>query len=196
MRETNTKSRTGPDSFLSSRTGTHTLARTPNPAMDLLHLAQDAASHMLKHHTLPPVDMLRALLSKGLGYGIVAFAGVVKLPQIAALARSRSAAGLAPVSAELEQVAYAIAVRERERERERERGGRAGDERERGRESARRVPLPLSSILTPSPPPPHPPLSPLSLSPIRPPTACTPASPSPPSASPCSCWPRTPSCWA
>lgn len=84
--------------------------------MDLINLTQDALSHVWTHRALPPTDLLRALLSKGLGYGIVAFAGVVKLPQILALARSKSAAGLAPVSAELEQVAYAIAVRRKWRE--------------------------------------------------------------------------------
>jgi hypothetical protein len=79
--------------------------------MDLLLLAKDAASHVFTQGRLPPPELVKALISKGLGYGIVAFAGVVKLPQIAALARSGSAAGLAPVSAELEQLAYAIAVR-------------------------------------------------------------------------------------
>jgi hypothetical protein len=77
--------------------------------MDLLALGQDAASHVLAGR-VPPPDLVKAFISKGLGYGIVAAAGVVKVPQILALARSQSAAGLAPISAELEQVAYAIAV--------------------------------------------------------------------------------------
>lgn len=45
---------------------------------------------------------------KGLGYGVVAGASVVKLPQLLKLASSGSAAGLSPLSAELEQAAYGV----------------------------------------------------------------------------------------
>lgn len=47
---------------------------------------------------------------QGLGYGVVAGASVVKLPQIIAVARSGSAAGLSPLAAELEEAALACAA--------------------------------------------------------------------------------------
>lgn len=47
-------------------------------------------------------------IHQGLGYGVVAGASVVKLPQLLKLASAGSAAGLSPLSAELEQAAYGI----------------------------------------------------------------------------------------
>ena len=55
-------------------------------------------------HTTPPTP------PQGLGYAIVAGASIVKLPQIAAIARAGSAAGLSPLSAELEEVGLSIAA--------------------------------------------------------------------------------------
>ena len=46
--------------------------------------------------------------NQGLGYGVVAGASVVKLPQLLKLASAGSAAGLSPLSAELEQAAYGV----------------------------------------------------------------------------------------
>ena len=45
---------------------------------------------------------------QGLGYGVVAGASVVKLPQLLKLASAGSAKGLSPLSAELEQTAYGV----------------------------------------------------------------------------------------
>ena len=59
----------------------------------------------------PPVADLqkkKKISPKGLGYGVVAGASVVKLPQLLKLASAGSAAGLSPLSAELEQAAYGI----------------------------------------------------------------------------------------
>lgn len=45
---------------------------------------------------------------QGLGFGILAFSCVVKVPQILAVRQSKSADGLAPVSFELEQIGLSI----------------------------------------------------------------------------------------
>ena len=45
---------------------------------------------------------------QGLGFGIIAFACVVKLPQILKIAKSRSASGLSMLSFELEQLALSV----------------------------------------------------------------------------------------
>ncbi|PSC68347.1 mannose-P-dolichol utilization defect 1-like protein 2 [Micractinium conductrix] len=60
--------------------------------------------------TVPPSEILKPLISKGLGYGILAGSTLVKVPQVANVVRAKSAAGLAPLSAELETVGLLIAV--------------------------------------------------------------------------------------
>jgi mannose-P-dolichol utilization defect protein 1 len=45
---------------------------------------------------------------QGLGFGIIAFACIVKLPQILKIAKSRSASGLSMLSFELEQLALTV----------------------------------------------------------------------------------------
>lgn len=52
----------------------------------------------------------RTLLSKALGYGVVVGSSLVKVPQIAKVARSRSAFGLSRLSLLLEALGYAITV--------------------------------------------------------------------------------------
>lgn len=52
--------------------------------------------------TLPPTNLLKALISKLLGYGILTFSILVKLPQVANVLRARSAEGLSALSFELE----------------------------------------------------------------------------------------------
>lgn len=47
---------------------------------------------------------------QGLGYGILAGSTMVKLPQVAAVVRARSAAGLSPLAFELETLGLVIAV--------------------------------------------------------------------------------------
>jgi mannose-P-dolichol utilization defect protein 1 len=67
-----------------------------------------SAFNDLKAGQLPPTSILSLLVSKALGFGILAFSCVVKVPQILAVGRSKSAEGLAPISFELEQVALLI----------------------------------------------------------------------------------------
>ena len=45
---------------------------------------------------------------QGLGFGIIAFACIVKLPQIFKIAKSKSASGLSMLSFELEQLALTV----------------------------------------------------------------------------------------
>ncbi len=59
---------------------------------------------------LPSKAIFVALLSKGLGLGIVAGSTMVKIPQVVAVLRARSADGLNPLSFELETLALAIAA--------------------------------------------------------------------------------------
>eukprot|EP00775_Hariotina_reticulata_P013397 gene13397-13525_t len=51
---------------------------------------------------LPPADVIKLLISKMLGYGILVFSTMVKLPQVFNVLRSHSADGLSAVSFELE----------------------------------------------------------------------------------------------
>ncbi|EFN54382.1 hypothetical protein CHLNCDRAFT_135683 [Chlorella variabilis] len=59
---------------------------------------------------LPPPDLTKALISKGLGYGILAGSTLVKVPQVLNVVRARSAAGLSPLAFELETLGLVIAV--------------------------------------------------------------------------------------
>lgn len=62
----------------------------------------------LSRGQLPDTAILTFLLSKALGYGILVTGAVVKVPQIMALVRSKSAAGLATMSFELENICFII----------------------------------------------------------------------------------------
>jgi hypothetical protein len=59
---------------------------------------------------VPPTPLLKALLSRGLGLGVVAGACGVKLPQVLAVARARRAAALSALSLELEAAGLAVAA--------------------------------------------------------------------------------------
>ncbi len=59
---------------------------------------------------LPAKPVFMAMLSKGLGLGIVAGSTMVKIPQVVAVLRAGSAEGLNPLSFELETLALAIAA--------------------------------------------------------------------------------------
>ncbi|KAL3159542.1 hypothetical protein ABBQ38_009958 [Trebouxia sp. C0009 RCD-2024] len=74
---------------------------------DVVPLVKQGLSK-LKSGQLPEVSLLRALVSKALGYGIVAGASLLKLPQILGVLRSGSAAGLNLASFELENIGYSI----------------------------------------------------------------------------------------
>ncbi|PRW59800.1 mannose-P-dolichol utilization defect 1-like protein 2 [Chlorella sorokiniana] len=76
---------------------------------DLLQLLRLALGE-LAHGRFPHNDILKPLISKVLGYGILAGSTMVKLPQVAAVVRARSAAGLSPLSFELETLGLVIAV--------------------------------------------------------------------------------------
>ncbi|KAI3435809.1 hypothetical protein D9Q98_001867 [Chlorella vulgaris] len=74
--------------------------------MDLLR----AAVKTVLEGRLPPVDVTKTLISKGLGYGILAGSVLVKVPQLLNVLRAGSAAGLSPLSCELETLGLVIAV--------------------------------------------------------------------------------------
>eukprot|EP00884_Botryococcus_braunii_P015704 jgi/Botrbrau1/2817/Bobra.0125s0027.1 len=77
------------------------------PGQDLFTLLQSFFTIVLSGQ-IPPKPLILGLLSKGLGLGIVVGASLVKLPQILAVKRSRSADGLSKVSYELEEVGLAV----------------------------------------------------------------------------------------
>jgi len=58
--------------------------------------------------TMPTRTSLEQLSSLGLGYAMVAGAALLKLPQIAALVRARSAQGIKKESVEIEVMAYVV----------------------------------------------------------------------------------------
>ncbi|KAI4342619.1 hypothetical protein MLD38_027225 [Melastoma candidum] len=59
---------------------------------------------------IPPKDCLLPLMSKLLGYAIVAASTTVKLPQIMKILQNKSIKGLSVVSFELETIGYTIAL--------------------------------------------------------------------------------------
>eukprot|EP00879_Flechtneria_rotunda_P002573 GHRR01002772.1.p1 GENE.GHRR01002772.1~~GHRR01002772.1.p1 ORF type:complete len:246 (+),score=70.33 GHRR01002772.1:204-941(+) len=69
---------------------------------DLVTLVQHSYVEFLAHGRLPPTDTIKLLVSKMLGYGILVFSVLVKLPQVANVVRAQSADGLSAVSFELE----------------------------------------------------------------------------------------------
>ncbi|XP_022768714.1 mannose-P-dolichol utilization defect 1 protein homolog 2 isoform X1 [Durio zibethinus] len=78
--------------------------------MDYLGIDFSCAIGSLKSGNLPPKDCLLALISKLLGYAIVAASTTVKLPQILKILKHRSVRGLSVVAFELEVVGYTIAL--------------------------------------------------------------------------------------
>jgi len=73
----------------------------------LINLLQEAGGSVLSGKA-PPPELVKALVSKGLGYGILAGACITKLPQIGNVLRAGSAAGLSALSTELEVVGLSI----------------------------------------------------------------------------------------
>lgn len=69
-----------------------------------------SALNSLKNGNLPPKVILIALVSEALGLGIVLGSTMVKMPQILAVVRAKSAEGLSPLSFELETLGLAIAA--------------------------------------------------------------------------------------
>ncbi|KAE8657072.1 Mannose-P-dolichol utilization defect 1 protein-like protein 1 [Hibiscus syriacus] len=78
--------------------------------MDYLGIDLSCAFGSLKNGSFPPQDCLLPLISKLLGYAIVAASTTVKLPQIMKILKHRSVRGLSRVAFELEVVGYTIAL--------------------------------------------------------------------------------------
>ncbi|KAK8581014.1 hypothetical protein V6N13_144065 [Hibiscus sabdariffa] len=78
--------------------------------MDYLGIDLSCAIGSLKNGSFPPQDCLLPLISKLLGYAIVAASTTVKLPQIMKILKHRSVRGLSLAAFELEVVGYTIAL--------------------------------------------------------------------------------------
>lgn len=80
------------------------MAKSTAGLLDLLQLTVTD----LTAGQLPPIDLIKLLISKVLGYAILAGASFVKVPQILNVARARSAEGLSRVSSELEVLGFLV----------------------------------------------------------------------------------------
>uniref|UniRef100_A0A383VSW1 Mannose-P-dolichol utilization defect 1 protein homolog n=1 Tax=Tetradesmus obliquus TaxID=3088 RepID=A0A383VSW1_TETOB len=69
---------------------------------EVVKLLTHAYTDFLVHGHIPPTDVIKLIISKMLGYGILLFSTLVKLPQVANVLRAHSADGLSAVSCELE----------------------------------------------------------------------------------------------
>ncbi|XWS25568.1 hypothetical protein CRYUN_Cryun27aG0079400 [Craigia yunnanensis] len=78
--------------------------------MDYLGIDFSCAIGSLKNGNIPPKGCLLPLISKLLGYAIVAASTTVKLPQILKILKHKSVRGLSVVAFELEVVGYTIAL--------------------------------------------------------------------------------------
>lgn len=76
----------------------------------LLRLLEKAFVEVFAHGRIPPKELTNALISKGLGYGILAGSTLVKVPQLLNVVRAKSADGLNPFSFELETIGLVIAT--------------------------------------------------------------------------------------
>lgn len=73
-------------------------------------LCELAFAQGLSQGRLPPAEVVNALASKGLGYGVLAGSLLVKVPQILDILRAKSARGLSASSFELETAGLLIAT--------------------------------------------------------------------------------------
>ncbi|KAG2666275.1 hypothetical protein I3760_15G050400 [Carya illinoinensis] len=78
--------------------------------MEFLGIDFGCAVGSLRHGKIPDKDCLLPLISKLLGYCIVAASTTVKLPQILKILKNSSVRGLSLVAFELEVVGYTIAL--------------------------------------------------------------------------------------
>ncbi|CAN1163927.1 Mannose-P-dolichol utilization defect 1 protein homolog 2 [Linum perenne] len=78
--------------------------------MEYLGIDFGCAIGSLRHGNFPEKDCLLPLISKLLGYAIVAASTTVKLPQILKIVKHRSVRGLSVVGFELEVIGYTIAL--------------------------------------------------------------------------------------
>ncbi|OAY22971.1 mannose-P-dolichol utilization defect 1 protein homolog 2 [Manihot esculenta] len=78
--------------------------------MEFLGIDFSCALGSLRHGSFPDKDCLLPLISKLLGYCIVAASTTVKVPQILKILKHRSVRGLSIVAFELETIGYTIAL--------------------------------------------------------------------------------------
>ncbi|KAF7830594.1 mannose-P-dolichol utilization defect 1 protein-like protein 2 [Senna tora] len=78
--------------------------------MEYLGIDLSCAVGSLRHGKFPDKDCLLPLISKLLGYAIVAASTTVKVPQILKILQHKSVRGLSMISFELEAVGYTIAL--------------------------------------------------------------------------------------
>ncbi|KAK1392423.1 Mannose-P-dolichol utilization defect 1 protein-like [Heracleum sosnowskyi] len=78
--------------------------------MQFLGMDFTCAFQSLSNGTIPNKDCLLPLISKLLGYAIVAASTTVKLPQILKILQNKSIRGLSLISFELEVIGYTIAL--------------------------------------------------------------------------------------
>ncbi|BAT82628.1 Mannose-P-dolichol utilization defect 1 protein-like protein [Vigna angularis] len=78
--------------------------------MEYLGIDLSCAVGSLRHGHFPEKDCLLPLISKLLGYAIVAASTTVKLPQIMKILKHKSVRGLSMISFELEVIGYTIAL--------------------------------------------------------------------------------------
>lgn len=78
--------------------------------MEYLGIDLSCAVGSLRHGQFPEKDCLLPLISKLLGYAIVAASTTVKLPQIMKILKHQSVRGLSMISFELEVIGYTIAL--------------------------------------------------------------------------------------
>ncbi|KAK9023324.1 hypothetical protein V6N11_003545 [Hibiscus sabdariffa] len=78
--------------------------------MEYLGIDLSCAVGSLRNGSFPPQECLLPLISKLLGYAIVAASTTVKLPQIMKILKHKSVRGLSLTAFELEVVGYTIAL--------------------------------------------------------------------------------------
>ncbi|XP_073525408.1 uncharacterized protein [Phyllobates terribilis] len=78
--------------------------------MEIFGMDFGCALNLLRNGEIPAKGCLLPLISKLLGYTLVAASTTVKLPQILKILKHKSARGLSPVSFELEVIGYTIGL--------------------------------------------------------------------------------------
>lgn len=56
------------------------------------------------------IECLKFAISKGIGYGMIIFSSILKLPQIIKIINAKSVVGLSPISFYLEVIAYTLTI--------------------------------------------------------------------------------------
>ena len=82
----------------------------PEAPVALVNFVLSLAVALVTKGEFPAADVFKALVSRVLGYAVVAGAAVIKLPQILAVLRSGSADGISALSLEIESLAYGVSL--------------------------------------------------------------------------------------